>query len=171
MIHIVILELIVICSLIALCIMQYVKHKNYKHTMTHNLYVAQILYDSTKAKMEDLQRSLSEKENAVNTDVKEMLASRFKTIDELCLTYYENMGSHKEKEKIYSQVRDIIDGIRTDDKIIASLEDIVNTKMNNLIKDLKCDFPDMKDADKRLFFVYCARFFKQSNIDFPRYKN
>jgi hypothetical protein len=125
------------------------------------MYVTQVLYDTTKAKMDELQRNLDNTENEVNAayaNVKELLSSRFKTIDDLCLTYYEHMGSNKEKEKIYSRVKNIIDGIRSDNQIISSFENIVNAKMDNLITKLKRDCPELKDADRRLYLFIVLGF-------------
>lgn len=151
---------IVLVAIIA--IISFFRTKIYKRNIEHTMLMAQ-----------DLRQMLSDKETAirsVRSDVQELLASQFETLDRLCTIYYEHKGAKREKEKIYEQVMDIIKGFESDRKMTESLERIVDNKLDNLITRFKTDYPQLKEAEQRLFLFIVLGFSNRAISIFQKIK-
>ena len=88
----------------------------------------------------------------------QLFEQKFKSIDELCNTYYVYQGSQKERTKIYDNVIGLISNLSKDKKTIAELETFVNTYKNNLMADFRTEYPMLKDEDYLLFLYIVVDF-------------
>ena len=96
--------------------------------------------------------------SAMQSSVNQLFEQKFKSIDELCNTYYVYQGSQHERAKIYNNVISIISNLSKDRKTISELETFVNTYKNNLMSDFRCEFPALKDEDYLLFLYIVVDF-------------
>lgn len=99
-----------------------------------------------------------ESASAMQQSVNQLFEQKFKSIDELCNTYYIYQGSKEERTKIYNNVIAIISSLRTDKKTITELETFVNTYKNNLMADFRAEYPLLKDQDYLLFLYIVVDF-------------
>lgn len=96
--------------------------------------------------------------SAMQQSVNQLFEQKFKSIDELCNTYYVYQGSQHERAKIYNNVISIISNLSKDRKTISELETFVNTYKNNLMSDFRREFPALKDEDYLLFLYIVVDF-------------
>ncbi|MBQ9984555.1 MAG: hypothetical protein IJP29_08190, partial [Lachnospiraceae bacterium] len=85
--------------------------------------------------------------SAMQQSVNQLFEQKFKSIDELCNTYYVYQGSQNERTKIYNNVIGLISNLSKDKKTIAELEAFVNTYKNNLMVDFRTEYPILKEED------------------------
>lgn len=96
--------------------------------------------------------------SAMQQSVDRLFEQKFKSIDELCNTYYVYQGSQNEKTKIYNNVIDIISNLSKDKKTIVELETFVNTYKNNLMADFRSELPTLKHEDYLLYLYVVVNF-------------
>lgn len=96
--------------------------------------------------------------SAMQQSVNQLFEQKFKSIDELCNTYYVYQGSQNERTKIYNNVIGLISNLSKDKKTIAELEVFVNTYKNNLMADFRAEYPMLKDEDYLLFLYIVVDF-------------
>lgn len=82
----------------------------------------------------------------------------FATIDQLSATYYEYHGLKVEKQKIYNSVVQMLNKLGADNKQISTLEQFINLYQNNLIKQFRLAFPELKESDVILYMYTVAGF-------------
>lgn len=99
-----------------------------------------------------------ENASAMQQSVNQLFEQKFKSIDELCNTYYVYQGSQNERTKIYNNVIGLISNLSKDKKTIAELEVFVNTYKNNLMADFRAEYPMLKDEDYLLFLYIVVDF-------------
>lgn len=105
-----------------------------------------------------LVQELSDKLKRTNSDITvkdsyidELLKQKFKTIEQLCTTYYECKDTSREKEHIYTKAIGMISKFKEDSHTQRELETFLNTYKNNLMADFRQEFPQLKEADYQLF--------------------
>lgn len=98
--------------------------------------------DQLMSTAEDLQKKLSTKPVAWGSD----------TLDRLCEQYYVYEGTSSLQAKVLKEVKDIVEGLRSDPKVQKSLEDSLNQTYGGIIKQLRDAFPKWKEED---FLLYC----------------
>lgn len=96
--------------------------------------------------------------SAMQQSVNQLFEQKFKSIDELCNTYYVYQGSQNERTKIYNNVIGLISNLSKDKKTIAELEAFVNTYKNNLMVDFRTEYPTLKEEDYLLFLYIVVDF-------------
>lgn len=108
-----------------------------------------------------LVQELSDKLKRTNSDITvkdsyidELLKQKFKTIEQLCNTYYECKDTSREKEHIYTKAIGMISNFKEDSHTQRELETFLNTYKNNLMTDFRQEFPQLKKADYQLFLYY-----------------
>ncbi|MDE5639235.1 MAG: hypothetical protein K2I47_05510 [Odoribacter sp.] len=108
-----------------------------------------------------LVQELSDKLKKTNSDITvkdscidELLKQKFKTIEQLCNTYYECKDTSREKEHIYTKAIGMISKFKEDSHTQRELETFLNTYKNNLMADFRQEFPQLKEADYQLFLYY-----------------
>ena len=90
--------------------------------------------------------------------VDRLFEQKFQSIDELCNTYYIYQGAKNEQAKIYANVIEQIESLRTDRKTIAELENYVNTYKQHLMEDFRAEYPHLKEDDYQLFLYLTVNF-------------
>ena len=98
----------------------------------------------------NLRELLAKNDAKSQTTIQSLLAERFTVIDNLCRTLYE-APSRVAKKRISEEITSLIDQYSSDSKKLSELETLVNRHHNNILIKLRNEFPDLKDADIRLF--------------------
>lgn len=98
----------------------------------------------------NLSELLAKNDAKSQTTIQSLLAERFTMIDNLCRTLYE-APSRVAKKRISEEITSLIDQYSSDSKKLSELETLVNRHHNNILIKLRNEFPDLKDADIRLF--------------------
>ena len=91
-------------------------------------------------------------------EIRYLLAGRFEHLDRLCSVYFQFKGQSNEKDKISSEVLEIINGIQYDDKIKAKLEETINGNLGDVMVRFRKDFPSVKERDYMLFMFLILDF-------------
>ena len=91
-------------------------------------------------------------------EIRYLLAGRFEHLDRLCSVYFQFKGQSNEKDKISSEVLEIINGIQYDDKIKAKLEETINGNLGDVMVRFRKDFPSVKERDYMLFMLLILDF-------------
>ena len=76
----------------------------------------------------------------MDQQISQLLRARYKLLDELSKTYYENQANHSDKEKIYKKVMGEIKRLSMDQEL-EQLEDIVNEYCDNVMARIRAELP------------------------------
>lgn len=110
--------------------------------------------------MQNLEQSLFTKDIAADRMIEQinhLFESQFSLIDKLSNTYYETHGTKRDKEAIYTQVRNEIEKLQTNKRYIQQLEDIVNRHKEGVMQLLRESMPEFSELDYRLLcFLYAG---------------
>ena len=90
--------------------------------------------------------------------INSLFGSQFNLIDKLCTTYYETQAANKDKDAIYTQVRNEIEKLQSNRKHIMQLEKIINLYMDNVVARIRETVPQMTEMEIRLCCFYLAGF-------------
>lgn len=104
---------------------------------------------------EDLQQRLS-KASARDSSKMDML-------ERLCEQYYIYEGTDTLQPKILREVKSVIEGLRTDEKVQKSLEDGLNESCGGIMTRLREAFPKWKEEDF-LLYTFVASGFSSTTI-------
>lgn len=160
---VVLVSIIILVSIIA-----YQRIKSQKQEIEDNIiqaanlcYVLQTKEDETLSLRNSYDKEI-ERKTAENLKLYEAINSlfeqRFATIDKLSSAYYEYQGSANEKQKIYTEVMKLVNGLGSDKNMIKELESFINIYKDNLLVRFKNEFPDIKDSDYTLYIYMVAGF-------------
>lgn len=145
-----VIVVIAILLILFLCIWYYLSLKTHRKEMEMKMLEAENIRHILKVTKEDA--------SAMRQSVNQLFEQKFKSIDELCNTYYVYQGSQNERTKIYNNVIDIISNLSKDKKTIMELETFVNTYKANLMTDFRSEYPMLKDEDYLLFLYIVVDF-------------
>lgn len=110
--------------------------------------------------MQNLEQSLYTKDIATGKMIEQinhLFESQFSLIDKLSNTYYETHGTKRDREAIYTQVRNEIEKLQTNKRYIQQLEGIVNKHKDNVMQLLRESMPEFSELDYRLLcFLYAG---------------
>ena len=84
---------------------------------------------------------------------KALFESKYKQMNDLCVSYFTGQNTLFAKNAIYKQVKQIIDSFRDDSKSLAELEDLLNRSYDNILVRLQAEVPQLRREDY-LFFCY-----------------
>lgn len=118
-------------------------HKRQKTAIEYNVGIA-----------ENLREIIAKNDMHSRTVINEILSKRFEEIDKLCNKFFENQSAHSKKE-LSKEVEKFIYSYSRDKEKIAELEDYANRYYDNVISNLRRDFPTMIESD--ILFVLYAR--------------
>lgn len=90
--------------------------------------------------------------------INSLFGSQFNLIDKLCTTYYETQAANKDKDAIYTQVRNEIEKLQSNRKHIMQLEKIINLYMDNVVARIRETVPQMTEMEIRLCCFFLAGF-------------
>lgn len=150
-----------ICISIAVIIMLVVAYR-------YRIWVKQKQIESYIDKIYNLESSLlavnEEADSAIVENVEmrkkinSLFVSQFNLIDKLCTTYYETQVANKDKDAIYTQVRNEIEKLQSNRKHIMQLEKIINLYMDNVVARIRETVPQMTEMEIRLCCFFLAGF-------------
>lgn len=160
---VVLVSIIILVSIIA-----YQRIKSQKQEIENNIiqaanlcYVLRTKEDETLSLRSSYGKEI-ERKTAENLKLYEAINSlfeqRFATIDKLSSAYYEYQSSANEKQKIYTEVMKLVNGLGSDKNMIKELESFINIYKDNLLVRFKNEFPDIKDSDYTLYLYLVAGF-------------
>lgn len=115
-------------------------------------------HSQTIAEASQLRRSLQAHRSTcseLEAKLSAILATRFKTIDELCETYYETQGTKNERKAIAENVQKQIAAAQSDKEMFAEMEECVNNCSGNILDKLRSQWPDIKSGEYQMF-VYLS---------------
>jgi hypothetical protein len=85
------------------------------------------------------------------------------TLDRLCEQYYVFEGTSNLQPRILSEVKAIVEGLRSDTKVQKNLEQSLNERTGDIMKRLRAAFPKWKDEDF-LLYLFTASGFSATTI-------
>lgn len=100
---------------------------------------------------------LNDKYESQFVELRQMLKSRFKIIEELAFTYYERSGT-QEQRAIYKKVMDLLNDYSNNPATKQEVEEVLNACYNNIIERIKQDMPGLKQKDTDLLIYILAGF-------------
>ena len=106
---------------------------------------------------EDLQSKLS----ALKADRPRM--GGIDTLDRLCEQYYVFEGTSNLQPRILNEVKAIVEGLRSDEKVQKNLEQSLDERAGGVMKRLRAAFPKWKDEDF-LLYLFTASGFSATTI-------
>ena len=80
------------------------------------------------------------------------------TLDRLCEQYYVYEGTSSLQPKILKEVRSIVEGLRSDERVRKQLEQSLNASSDDVMKRLRAAFPKWKEEDYSLYLFTAAGF-------------
>ena len=105
---------------------------------------------------EELRSSLSRLQSK-NAAAKPAFAG-LDTLDRLCEQYYVYEGTSSLQPKILKEVRSIVEGLRSDERVRKQLEQSLNASSDDVMKRLRAAFPKWKEEDYSLYLFTAAGF-------------
>lgn len=121
--------------------------KNYNTTIEKNILLAQNL----KTTLELKKSENKEMQKAINS----LFEQRYETVNNLCDIYFHTDAHSNKQDKVYKQVKNIINNFGSDSSLISKLEEYANKYLDNIMIKFRNDFPNLKESDIRLF-LYSA---------------
>lgn len=115
-----------------------------------------MLNDSNLDLENRLQKSIfkeMEMETAINRmqqEVHKVLISRYHQIDNLLRDYNEAEGSKSEHEKVFLNVKNLVEDFKSNPDVIFDMESIINANLGNLIDCFRKDFPRLRETNINL---------------------
>jgi len=77
----------------------------------------------------------------------EMMQKQFRQIDDLMKSYYEQQDSNKRQAVIYNRVKRMIEKFSDDRQTVEMFDEVIDSTYDNLMSDLKREYPNMRAAD------------------------
>lgn len=99
---------------------------------------------------EALEATRKEKKSA-DEAIRSLLSEKYKMLDDLCYIVITNNDSKTARRKVADAVTKTIDELSVRSDKIVELERKVDSLYSNVFSDFKQDFPNLKEADYRLF--------------------
>jgi hypothetical protein len=110
---------------------------------------------------EDLRRKLASSSRAQKPGRSEGL--RYDVLERLCEQYYVYEGTDNLQPKILKEVRNIVEGLRSDRKVQRNLEEILDADCDGVMTKLREEFPSWKEEDF-LLYSFAASGFSSTTI-------
>lgn len=102
-------------------------------------------------------RSRDEQMQQMDRQIGVLFKKQFELLDELSGTFYETREIKKDKEAIYKQVRENIDGFMKNKRSVQQLEEIVDTYRGGAMQKLRSQIPQLGEQELRfMVFVYAG---------------
>lgn len=113
---------------------------------------AEINEKNYRSELESANRSISEAKQSI----RRVLASQSYYINEICRTYYEAGDSAAEMKKVYKKATSFINALKGDNEMLLRLEEVINRHLDNLICNLRIEYPKLSAEDVRLYIYLIA---------------
>lgn len=145
-----ILILVGILLIVIVWFIQYRRLKRRKESELKNILLAQNLRKILAANEAKLQ--------VANESNMELFTRQFELLDDLCSNYYETKDTSREKQKVYENVMTLIQGLSSNKETVAIMAKRLNDGLDGLYDKFEDEFPNIKEADKRLFIYLVMGF-------------
>ena len=89
--------------------------------------------------------------SVMQADVRDLFEMRFSQIDRLCKDYYQYQGHKSMQRKVAEQLSTMITNLGNDASTLSELRTFANKFTHQLITDLECQIPDLKEGEIKLF--------------------
>ena len=106
----------------------------------------------------ELQITTNKNSDALSEAVDQLYNDRLSDLNRLCETYYEHADTARHATKVFEQVNDTIESIKSDEARIEELERLVDKCRNNLMKKLREQCPKLNSREQRLVLYSYAGF-------------
>lgn len=106
----------------------------------------------------DLQLTTNNTSDSLSEAVDHLYNDRLTDLNQLCETYYEHSDTSRHATKVFEQVRQTIEAIKSDEARIAELEDLVNSCRGNLMVKLREQCPRLNSKEQRVVLYSYAGF-------------
>lgn len=102
-------------------------------------------------------RSRDEQMQQMDKQIGTLFKKQFELLDELSGTFYETREIKKDKDAIYRQVRDNIEGFMKNKRSVQQLEEIVDSYRGGAMQKLRSQLPQLGEQELRfMIFVYAG---------------
>lgn len=98
----------------------------------------------------------------ISGSLRDLFLQEFAVVDKLCSAYYESDEPKREKQRVVKEVEKIIDKLSKDTAYFAQLQEYADRYTDGLYTSFKKDFPNLKEADYRLFLYLLLGFSARS---------
>ena len=111
------------------------------------------------------QLKLYERENITDLKAKyiDIYKTKFETLGRLCDQYIHSQGRSDKEKFMYRKVMEMVNELKSDPHSRKRFEDMLNHDLNNVMKNLRNDFPRFKEVDF-IIFSYMAVGFDATTI-------
>ena len=106
----------------------------------------------------DLQITTHNSSDTLSEAVDQLYNDRLNDLNRLCETYYEHSDTSRHASKVFEQVRETIESIKSDDARIEELEKLVNKCRGNLMQKLREQCPRLNSKEQRVVLYSYAGF-------------
>ena len=127
----------------------------------------------SQSQLEELRVQLHVQDDAMQTQIADLLGGQFRLLNKLSETYYELESSKEDtpiRNRIYEQVKAEIDSLRDGGGKYVELEAIVNRNLDNIMARLRAELPHLKEQDFIYLTFFYARFSGKAISLFTRTK-
>ena len=151
--------LLILFSFIA-TLMFYRQHSR-RRAMEERLEELTSMSEDLQRKMSDLRQPDSSKNEFQRRYVK-TFKDQFKLLDSLCAAYWSPVRK-SQKDKIYDEVKGLLDIMDKDTGRQQELENILNENLDGIMRKMRKDLPDLREQDYRLI-AYSLLGFRSKTI-------
>lgn len=103
--------------------------------------------------------------------IKYLISAKYEYFEKMCEFIYLSNDSDASKIKIADSIIKLIASASRDSQKIVDIERMVNETQNNIIRDLKTDYPDLNESEYRLFLYLLLGFQPTTITILCNYKN
>lgn len=149
-IYVILLTTIVIC-VVAVVIYSHKKTLQQRRQIENNIAI-----------IADIRKSIESQNKEIAAKLQASAKGHFDIFDDLCNLYYEQPTDAKKQAVIYNKINNLISSFRSDAKVIANIENIVNICYDNVITKAKNEMPQLREDDLRILCYIFAGFSNQA---------
>ncbi len=135
--------------IIFVIIMSYMHIKRSRLEVERNILIAQNLQQMLSTQNTEIE--------CLQVDLNNLFAHQFRTLDEMCRTYYESNS-----KKSYDKILKVIDNISHNKDYIQEMENMANKYCNNILNKFRTSYPNLKENDYLLFLYLVVDFSPQA---------
>lgn len=106
----------------------------------------------------ELQLTRSHSSERLSSAVSVLYHDRLNDLNRLCETYYDHSDTSRHAAKVFEQVRQTIEAIKSDKQRLEELESVVNNYRNNLMSKLREQCPKLNERELRVALYSYAGF-------------
>lgn len=106
----------------------------------------------------ELQLTRQDSNEPLSDAVDRLYNDRLKDLNSLCETYYEHSDTARHTAKVFEQVRQTIEAIKSDERRLTELESLVNSCRGGLMSKLRSQCPKLNEREIKVALYSFAGF-------------